>query len=936
MPEELSAGEYYLVVVIDRDDSVEEFDEENNIWISAVPDIVIDRRPNLRVGNASFDSGFYAIGDELSFEVTLVNDGLGDVPYGESFHTVLYLSENDVLGDEDDIELIVYPEMLGIAAGETVTYGITASVPETVRPGVQYHLAIYADRNLAVPESDEDDNGWLSEASDLMFGAVGLKDALLISPAGATIANGAPGEWPWFGQSDETFDGISAAQSAGIGDGQISTFSISLDLAVPSTLSFFWKVSSERVEGLNGVKEDYLAVSVDAIEQQRLSGEVDWTKVSIDLPAGLSQVTWSYIKDESDSSGRDAAWVDVVRVEATASLVSLSEALDDDLYPWPFLWVDSGWSTSPGSAWFGQEDRLLADGGRSSADGVDAAQSGRIGPGETSWLEREIEVAPSGPATLKFSWKLSAAPAAGYFSFSISGVERARLVGDQDWTTVEFLVPSGPQILRWEYVKTGIDSHGEDAAFLDEVQVVSMDLPDLFVTNAAFTAGEYVLDRDRLPLEVTIRNQGAALQGINLNVSDVAVRLSTDTVWGNSDDVILGHFARVQSFDSGRRLVFSGDLSLPLDTPSGDYYLAVLVDPFEKISEWSLENNYFWSTGRDIRIRRLPDLVLRSASYDQGKIYYPLSPLQFTFDIGNTGLGAVPGGTLYNHRIELRGREIPDSEEAAEDVEGTPWIEAPLIASLADIVEDGYMPGVSAQRPEGSTLSYDAELMLPDELTILKALGIADAGATALSISAEARAELLNYEFSLLLFVDSNSDVAESDETNIYAQSGIGLFNIVPVDATRDISRWADDYQITLALEDPDELEQQLRQYAFDQNPHLPETQRTDQAGFVVVDDKEFLRISFNLVKASTDLRYTVEVSEDLNQWSPLIEFEPPFLSRHGPRSLTGVGGLTESPLVLSAADQGYSAVITVRDNTSIDEAGGARFLRVNVDLNGQ
>lgn len=108
----------------------------------------------------------------------------------------------------------------------------------------------------------------------------------------------------WFAQNLETHDGDVAAQSGRISHSQQSQ----LDATVvgPGTLKFWWKVSSEQ-------SYDRLWFSMDAMNWATwISGEVDWSQYTYHIPSGSHVVHWTYLKDNSVSTGQDAAWLDEV------------------------------------------------------------------------------------------------------------------------------------------------------------------------------------------------------------------------------------------------------------------------------------------------------------------------------------------------------------------------------------------------------------------------------------------------------------------------------------------------------------------------------------------------------------------------------------------------------------------------------------------------
>ncbi len=111
------------------------------------------------------------------------------------------------------------------------------------------------------------------------------------------------GDANWFPETAYYYYGGSAAQSGVLGDSQASW--LQTTVVGPGTLSFYWKVSSEQ-------NYDFLDLYIDGNDTDWISGEVDWTQRSYNIPAGIHTITWEYSKDESYSSGFDCGWVDKV------------------------------------------------------------------------------------------------------------------------------------------------------------------------------------------------------------------------------------------------------------------------------------------------------------------------------------------------------------------------------------------------------------------------------------------------------------------------------------------------------------------------------------------------------------------------------------------------------------------------------------------------
>lgn len=116
------------------------------------------------------------------------------------------------------------------------------------------------------------------------------------------------GNLPWFVQSEVTHDGVEAAQSGWILDGQQTW--VEATVTGPGLLSWWWKVSSET-------NRDLLEFSVDGVlpfpsSFYSISGERDWKYLSNNIPAGVHVIRWSYSKDDFLSAGQDRAWLDEV------------------------------------------------------------------------------------------------------------------------------------------------------------------------------------------------------------------------------------------------------------------------------------------------------------------------------------------------------------------------------------------------------------------------------------------------------------------------------------------------------------------------------------------------------------------------------------------------------------------------------------------------
>lgn len=103
-------------------------------------------------------------------------------------------------------------------------------------------------------------------------------------------------------------------------------------------------------------------------------------------------------------------------------------------------------------------------------DGADAARTGAIGASQTTWMETSV----SGAGTLTFWWRASCEDSPDddwdYLTFTVDGVEQARVDGDSGWRQVSASLASGNHTLRWTYSKDDADETvNEDCGWVDQI-----------------------------------------------------------------------------------------------------------------------------------------------------------------------------------------------------------------------------------------------------------------------------------------------------------------------------------------------------------------------------------------------------------------------------------------------------------------------------------
>lgn len=146
--------------------------------------------------------------------------------------------------------------------------------------------------------------------------SIGAAISLPIALDNTTLSFTTGGDAPWFGQSAVSYDGTDAARSGPIDDNMTSW--MQTEVTGPGTLAFRVRISSET-------RYDKLSVTRGSVSELVLSGvSNEWIQASIAIPSGTSTVRWTYEKDQSYSSGLDAAFVDQVQWIQTVVPRSLS------------------------------------------------------------------------------------------------------------------------------------------------------------------------------------------------------------------------------------------------------------------------------------------------------------------------------------------------------------------------------------------------------------------------------------------------------------------------------------------------------------------------------------------------------------------------------------------------------------------------------------
>lgn len=123
------------------------------------------------------------------------------------------------------------------------------------------------------------------------------------------------GNSQWFVETQDAHNGTAAAQSGAIADSQSSW--LSATVTGPTTLRFWWKVSSEN-------NYDLLQFSTNGVLVDVISGQTGWQQLSLPLAGGNNVLTWCYSKDRLLTGGHDAGYLDHVVIGDVELAISIN------------------------------------------------------------------------------------------------------------------------------------------------------------------------------------------------------------------------------------------------------------------------------------------------------------------------------------------------------------------------------------------------------------------------------------------------------------------------------------------------------------------------------------------------------------------------------------------------------------------------------------
>ena len=266
----------------------------------------------------------------------------------------------------------------------------------------------------------------------------------------------------WIITSETAVAGGSSLRSGDIGNYQRSCLRLELNLPANSVISVAGRTSSEGAYDQLQIFADWMRL--DTISATASSTERSWHQQTYYLPAGISALSWCYVKNSAYSAGDDSAWID--NLSFRTSNISYRSRICDalDLTDPNCAQIDSITYNPPPSLWLITTETSVAGGASLRSGGIENNQSSCLVLGLNLPAHSVISVAGrtssegADDQLQIFADRLYL----DTISANAGSVER-------NWQQQSYYLPAGISALSWCYVKNSAYSAGDDSAWIDNL-----------------------------------------------------------------------------------------------------------------------------------------------------------------------------------------------------------------------------------------------------------------------------------------------------------------------------------------------------------------------------------------------------------------------------------------------------------------------------------
>lgn len=617
LPDQIS-GTYHLFVVADGGGALPEFDpnhnaEANNTRLSDMPVEVTYLPPDLVVASVSPSTTNAQAGQQITIGWTVTNQGVG-VTKRSSWNDQVYFSTDDVFNPDMDTLVGTFGNGSSLNAGQSYTKSVTTTLGAC--DSGTYHIFVRTDSSSQVFEQaeglDAEGNNVIptapvitvtSNPADLQVTSINLPESCVAGQFMTltwTVANAGTGPTNVSTWSDRVYLSNSPTFNAGT--------------AVP--------VGTFSRSGVLAAAGGYVATQ------------------QVQVPLTFSGNYYVYVTTDSGSSVQECSAESNNQTRSTGTFNAISMPPDLQI-------VSDSISATPSAV----------NSGQSLSVSWSVINSGTGPTAATNWVDR-VYLSPS------TVFNLSTATQLGFVARNA-----ALEVNGSYPVTGSFQVPRTMQGTRYVFVITDADgavfegsSDGNNTSYLSTPVAITLSpFPDLEIQNDGVQFTSSTPYSAGLPISVswTVSNPGAAATG-NVSWTDYAY-LSRDQVLDTTDPQI-GFVSRSGGLEIAGSYTQNSTFTLPTGI-SGTYYLIVVSDRNNALTESDELNNTAFSTAISVQTPPPADLVVNSVTPPATGV--PGQPAVLTWVVQN--IGSNPANGTWSDAVYLSADDVWDINDVLVD-----------------------------------------------------------------------------------------------------------------------------------------------------------------------------------------------------------------------------------------------------------------------------
>ena len=663
VPSSTPAGTYHVCAFADSTAALAESNTDNNTLCSTAT--VTVTKPDLVMTAVTPNSTGFVPGGTLSVTDTVQNQG--GAPTTVSSTIAYSLSPDTIYGNGDDVTISTTRAVGLLAAGASNTATTNLLIPASTPSGT-YHVCANADSTNVISETNESNNSLCSTitvgpaTADLIMSAVSTAATAVAPGASLTLSNSAKNQGSASAGSFVIAFHLSTNTAYGDGDdvafaatrtvgslavGATSTASTSLTVPASTPLGTYYICANADnnntvVEGnetnnslctsttVQVTRPDLIVTAVTpnsgTVSSTATLSVTDSVKNQGIVSAGSSKVGYSLSVDTTYGNGDDIA-IATTRTIASLAAGATNTATTTLTIPAttpPGTYYVCAKADSAGAVTeLDETNNTLCSGVTVSVPQSDLIMSAVsttatvLAPGGTLTLPNTAKnqgAFPAGNFLVAFDLSPTASYTdAGAVAFTTTRSVTSLAAGASSTATTVLTIPTTTSLGTY-YVCAMADSantvseSNETNNSLCTSTTVQVARPDVIMTAVTPNAGT-VNQGATLSVTDTVKNQGPLATGVSMRVG---YHLSTNTTYGDGDDVAITTTRTVTSLAAGASSTVTTNLTIPATTPPGTYYVCAMGDTLNQVVESDETNNTLCSSVT-VSVPP-PDLVMSAAS----------------------------------------------------------------------------------------------------------------------------------------------------------------------------------------------------------------------------------------------------------------------------------------------------------------------------------